>query len=84
MKMNFIVEWSVLVTVAIAFLGSVHGVLNDVNSTHAISASSDTTSGVTHPKTLSRRRRYVAFPEGSSFSVCTLQMNISIKKKKKP
>lgn len=70
--MNFIVKRNVLVTVAIVFIGSVQSVLNDLNSTHTTSVASGTTSAdnVTHSKILSRRRRYVAFPEGSSFSVC--------------
>lgn len=71
--MNFIVKWNVLVMVAIVFIGSVQSVLNDFNSTHTNNIASSTTSAddVAHSKILSRRRRYVAFPEGSSFSVCT-------------
>lgn len=69
--MNFIVKRNVLVTIAIVFIGSVHNVSSDFNSTTAISVANDTAavSDVTRPQILSRRKRYVAFPEGSSFSV---------------
>lgn len=72
-KMNFIVNWNMVVTVVFVFIGSVQSVLNDINSTHTTNVVTNSTAsgdGVTYPKILSRRRRYVAFPEGSSFSVC--------------
>lgn len=78
--MIFIVKRNVLVTIAIVFIGSVHSVLSDFNSTAVISVANDTASvsDVTHPQILSRRKRYVAFPEGSSFSVNNANFIIEI------
>lgn len=69
-KMNVVYWWNVFVTVAIVFIGSVQSVLNDFNSSYAVGATVNGTVSGDDKKVLSRRRRYVAFPEGSSFSVC--------------
>lgn len=54
---------------------NVRGNFSIANSTKSASAGTSSTSfnatenGISSPKVLSRRKRYIAFPEGSSFSV---------------
>lgn len=54
--------------------GCVNAINPDSNSTtlsDLIANKTENVSGNGSPKLLSRRKRYIAFPEGSSFSVCT-------------
>lgn len=70
--MSFIVRRNVFVTFFTVFIGSVLNLSNDFNSSHAIDANG-TAYGIGYGNdsaVLPRRKRYVAFPEGSSFSVC--------------
>lgn len=71
------VSFALLITVNYGCASSVdfisHNTTNDL-----IANKTDTLHGNGSPKLLSRRKRYIAFPEGSSFSVGINRMAIVI------